>query len=172
MNVDEKTMGIVGGIVLIFGMVVLYLQLTTGTQSPAPPPPPAVQASAGSHSSMVSSVPVAATEGYGAPCGSSAGSCLADYEVKAEGCEQVRSREKIANVLANPIAAGSCATIEAQLQQGCAPGCQLDSSSLVIVPGKIEYMTDPQRDGLGRCTVRGKRAVRVSGECITSAAPQ
>ena len=177
MEINDKTMGIVGGIVLVFGMVVLYLQFTAGankhptadqnpnsgstepTTTAAPPEPPTQPSE---------SAPQATQGGPGSPCGSTSGSCLAETELKSEGCEKVKTQAKLASVLSNPTTVGACSTIEAQLQQGCAPGCQIDPASLVIVPGKIEYIVDPEKDGPGRCNIRGKRPVRVNADCIIS----
>lgn len=176
MNVDDKTMGIVGGIVLFFGMVVLYIQLTSGSGQPpqanqTPPASSSAPATASARSGDPETTDTTTFGGEtapGSPCGSTSGSCLAETELKSEGCEKNKTKEKLSRTLANPTTVGGCSTIEAQLQQGCAPGCQLDLSSLVIVPGKVEFTVDSERDALGRCIIKGKRPVRVSADCVTS----
>ncbi|OVE80042.1 hypothetical protein BVY02_01595 [bacterium J17] len=100
-------------------------------------------------------------------CGKVIGDCVAEVEVKIDSCVPKKAKEVIDAQLSRPLETEPCRDLELSLRASCAANCELDFSSLLVVPGKARYFLQPTADEFGSCLARGKKPVSVRGTCKT-----
>lgn len=104
----------------------------------------------------------------GGDCGDLVSQCVAVAETKLTGCIKSEAKAKLGELLAAPLKSPACDDARQKMESQCEPGCQLDFSSILVVPGEIRISTISQPDEFGQCLVRGSRPVSVRGRCQRS----
>lgn len=97
---------------------------------------------------------------YVPTCGDVTGDCEAFAQT--DECSRKQARELLGQMLENPMKTQKCENIVGEIEKSCPFGCNLDYSSLIVVPGKMQFRFREEED---RCVATGQRPVKVKATC-------
>lgn len=152
---NERTIAIFGGIVILLGIVAIAIQLRYRSSSPPEMP-----------SDVAAPAPMEAPIPAGQSCGTVTVQCTATAGLHSPSCDREAAVEELAAAVSQPLQTPGCSGAEMQLQQSCPSDCNLEPSSLLVIPGKPEYRFADGPDESGDCSVSARRPVTLSGECV------
>jgi len=105
-----------------------------------------------------------------ASCTSSVVRCVASAEVAIEGianepCNPAKARQRLESDLHAPLESSGCRDAMTKLAMGCPPGCSLEPSNPLIVPGALDVHVDDAPNENGMCRATGTITVVLKGAC-------
>ena len=96
-------------------------------------------------------------------CGRITKTC--EVTVSVDECKDKVAREKVRELLGDPMSISPCREAQQGLTAECPDGCFLDYSSFVFVPGKTEFLSSKQPESDSPCRTTGKRKVNLRATC-------
>lgn len=97
---------------------------------------------------------------YVPTCGDVTGDCEATAETNE--CSRKQAKELLGQMLEDPMNVQTCKNLVEEIGKSCPFGCTLDYSSLIVVPGKMQFRFREEDE---RCVATGQRPVKVKATC-------
>jgi len=92
--------------------------------------------------------------------------CRVKTELKTNACKAERAKAELLSSLTDPLASEECQKEEKAIAEDCALGCRFDFGSLTVIPGELKIDFSPEKDESGKCFIKGRRTVSLSGICV------